>query len=685
MNISREKLIRAEPWLACIMIILAASVTYGILITRLGFYRDDWYMLWSGQSKDGLTAIIRLFQTDRPLIGWTYASIYKVIGANVLAWQILALLLKICTGLFVFFLLRMIWPEKRLETSTAALLFVLYPGFYQQPVAATFSIDLLGLNTIFLSLLLTVLTFKTSNKFLQIFYTLLAMILGLLNLGLYEATIGLEVIRWALIWVFTQQKKSAPPNIEKIASKQQKKNILHVFSKKLFAYLGPYLFMLAGYLYWRLFIFKSIRRATNIEVLLSDYANNPLYSLAQIIFGYIKDLFETVILAWFVPFYQFTGEGRFNNFLSALGVSAIVIAIAGVYFYLFHESAPQANTSSNSNRQFIWMGLIGVLIPSAVIVLLGRNVVFSTQWDRYTTQSMLGVGILISGFIYFYLRGYFRWGILFGLIFLAVMTHYHSAAVYSRFWEFERNLVWQLSWRAPGLQPETTLIVSMPEGYRLAEEYEIWGPVNIAYFPKQAVQVSGQVPTDEMILDLKAKTIEKRTVRNVNIRRDYGKPLIISMPGVNSCFHILDGQNPTLPFFESGRIKEIAKFSNIQLIDTTTKPVTPPVNTFGGEPDHGWCYYYQSIQLALQTNNTALAAALSDKAKEKGLLPSDETEWMPVIFAYTLTSQTEKATQTAEQIDKDLRKYICLQHPQLEESQENSPTNSFYTFFCSIK
>ncbi|MCP6769370.1 hypothetical protein NL529_31440, partial [Klebsiella pneumoniae] len=79
---------RIEAWLASALIILAAALTNGVLLPKLGFYRDDWYMLWSGQSRDGLAAIIRLFQTDRPLIGWTYALIFKLLGANVLMWQL---------------------------------------------------------------------------------------------------------------------------------------------------------------------------------------------------------------------------------------------------------------------------------------------------------------------------------------------------------------------------------------------------------------------------------------------------------------------------------------------------------------------------------------------------------------------------------------------------------------------
>ncbi|HEY3312394.1 MAG TPA: hypothetical protein VGK00_12205 [Anaerolineales bacterium] len=697
MNLKQFKQSRMEPCLSAGLIILAGALTYGILIPKLGFYRDDWYMLWSGQSNDGLAGIIRLFQTDRPLIGWTYALIFNFIGPNVLLWQTLGLVLKIFTGLSVLWLLRLVWPARRQETTAAALLFVLYPGFYQQPVAGTFIIDLLGLNSIFISLALTIFAIKSSNRLLQALATLASMALGLLNLGLYEATIGLEVVRWALVWLALRQKKPAQANPDEIedqtsARKEPKKTGPLATTGRVFLALAPYFLMLGMFLYWRLFIFKSVRRATNIDLLLAEYASNPLFSAGQIIGDYVKDLFETVVLAWFVPFYQFTAEGRFSIFLAALGTALLVLALAGAYFFWLkrYDSMEASQTALENrlegqepdytganNNDFLWMGLIAVLVPTAVIVLLGRNVLFSIQWDRYTTQSMLGVGLLVSGLIFRFLHGKARWTVLAGLLVLAVMTHYHSAAYYARFWDYERNVIWQLSWRAPGLQPGTTLIVSLPEGTRLAEEYEIWGPANMAYFPGQSMQVTGQVPTDDMILDLQAKTLDTRLMRNINVVRDFGKPLIISLPSARSCVHVLDGQRLALPFFENGQIKEIAGYSNIQLIDPTAAPVTPSPRIFSAEPPHGWCYYYQKIGLALQSGDYILASRLADEASQKNLNPADESEWVPVGEAYANAGDSRKANATLKKIGKDLRKYICLQRPEVE------PSGGFIPLLCN--
>ncbi|RPH57148.1 MAG: hypothetical protein EHM81_11990, partial [Chloroflexi bacterium] len=451
-----------EPWLAAGLITLVTALAYGVLIPQLGFYRDDWYMLWAGQA-DGPAGIIRLFLTDRPLIGQTYALIFRVIGANALAWQVYALLLKILTGLTLLWLLRLVWPTKRLETTFATLLYVLYPGFYQQPVAGTFNIDLLGLVAAHASIALSIYVLQSRNRLAQILCTLVAMALALYYIALYEATIGLEVVRWTLIFYVISVRASeqgtrrversvaqSKPN-EAISSSAPKPDRNQIISISLAAFkaLLPYLLTVAGFVYWRLFIFKSVRRATNLDALLADYARNPLYSLSQILFGYLKDLFETIVSAWFVPFYQFTANSRYTDFISGLGVTLVVLALVAVYFVWARRQEPEPAPADPLARHWLWIGLIGVALPSAVIVLLGRNVLFSTQWDRYTTQSMLGVALLVLGAILYSLRGPARWAVFFSLLFLAVMTHYHSATYHVRFWNYERNVIWQLSWRAP--------------------------------------------------------------------------------------------------------------------------------------------------------------------------------------------------------------------------------------------
>jgi hypothetical protein len=59
---------RHEFWYDAALVVFVTLLTYGMLIPKLGFYRDDWYMLQIGQAR-GAEGLIALFQSDRPLAG----------------------------------------------------------------------------------------------------------------------------------------------------------------------------------------------------------------------------------------------------------------------------------------------------------------------------------------------------------------------------------------------------------------------------------------------------------------------------------------------------------------------------------------------------------------------------------------------------------------------------------------
>ncbi|HSG44293.1 MAG TPA: hypothetical protein VLA72_14180, partial [Anaerolineales bacterium] len=60
-----QRVFKNETFVAILLIFFTTLVTYGFSITKLGYYHDDWYLLWSGQAR-GAESIIPLFSTDRP-------------------------------------------------------------------------------------------------------------------------------------------------------------------------------------------------------------------------------------------------------------------------------------------------------------------------------------------------------------------------------------------------------------------------------------------------------------------------------------------------------------------------------------------------------------------------------------------------------------------------------------------
>lgn len=639
-----------ENWLSALLVIIVTLLTYGPLISQLGFYRDDWYLIWTAQTQ-GVKGIMSLFEGDRPFLGWLYGFDYNLLGSTPLNWHLYALFIKVLSALAFLWLMRSLWPDKKIETTFITLLFVVYPGFYQQPNAATFKNLLMAYGSAMLSLALTIQALKAKSPGGKISFVVLALLFGAVYIFIYEALIGIEAARLLFIWYFMRQQgaKDWRGTLRKAAIESM-----------------PYLLFAAGFVYWRIFLFESTRRSTNVDVVFGSYGSLPLHNLARLMIETVKDLVETTVLAWGVPYYQFT-TSQTDYRTTALGVilAFLVVAAAGAYYFLSRSQAgaeSDADAHPQVERDWILLGAIIIFVTTLPIIVSGRNVIFGVQWDRYTYQSLLGAALFMGGIIFYAVKDSLRWVLLGALLMTGVLTQFFSADYYRTFWILERNAMWQLSWRAPQIEDGTTLILGLPYGYRLAEEYEVWGPVNLVYHPNTPLKVAGQIMIDQVWVDLARAKVEDRVVRGtVSIQRDYGKVVILSQPTPRSCLHILDGRRSEQAVSEPPEVRFIARYSDVKLINTVGAYAIPSSAIFGPEPPHDWCYFYQKMDLARQAMDWQAAADLADEATSLGLEPSDVSEWLPAMEAYIHVGDTKQSKQIARliRVNKDVYAGLC--------------------------
>jgi len=635
---------RRESFLAILLIVFTTLITYGTLLSQLGFYRDDWYLLWAAKSR-GMEGLLSLFQGDRPFIGWVYTFDFSIIGLSPLAWHLYALCIKLVSALAFFWLVRSLWPNRKVVTLFVTLLFIVYPGFYEQPNALTYKQDLISYAAILLSLALTVNAVKTRNAVQKIAFTILAVILSAFYILVYEALIGSEAVRLLLLWyLFRQQDKNWKESI--------RLTLINAI---------PYLLFSVPFVYWRIFIFESTRKAVSVEGLIGNYTS--LRGLIGLFIEGGKDLIETSIFAWAVPFYQLSNQVNYRDFLTALGLGFLVISAgAGYYLLIRKQTEIQDGNKVESSRDLLILGAIIVFVTTLPIVIAGRNVNFGT-WDRYSYQSVLGAALFMGGMVFYVFKGRTRWVLLSALLVSGVLTQFLSASYYRDFWKVQREAWWQLSWRAPQIEEGTTLVVALPGGYGLAEEYEVWGPANLIYQPEGPLKLAGQIMFDEIWVDLFLGTKEKRLVRDTfSIPRDYGKVIILSQSSPNACLHVLDGKRFELAATEARTdVRAIAQYSNVDLIDTSAPQATPLPAVFGSEPPHTWCYFFQKMDLARQMNDWQLTVDLADEAASLGVTPADVSEWLPVLEAYAHLNDMEHARHISELIreDKDSFTKLC--------------------------
>ena len=115
---------RAIPF----VLLLITVVSFGLLIPWLGFYWDDWPVIYMTNTQ-GTAGFWGFYQYDRPFSAWTYILFAPLLGTHPLTWQIFVLLLRWLTAVFVWMSLKMIWPQKPRQVFWIALLFAVCPIF----------------------------------------------------------------------------------------------------------------------------------------------------------------------------------------------------------------------------------------------------------------------------------------------------------------------------------------------------------------------------------------------------------------------------------------------------------------------------------------------------------------------------------------------------------------------------
>lgn len=618
----------AELLTGGLLLFLLAGLAYLLQVRGWGFYKDDWHLIWTG-STQGLQGIFRLFLVDRPFMGVIYAITYRLLGESPLAWQIFAFVARVLGMLAFWWLARMLFPSRPRMTLLMAAVFILYPGFYQQPNANTFQNHFLGYGAAVLSIAFSIRALRARAGAPRVAWTVLAVGLALFTWMIYEYMIGLEAVRFLLLDLMLQRENPLP-------WKRRGARLLRL--------VLPFLLAAGAFLVWRLVIYKGARSVTDVGSLGSMYLSRPGEMLLRLALEGIRDSFETLVLAWFVPLHQYTTLLDYP----ALLVVFLVAALGGMAWWFFTRRLPTHDESSPSMEppaRIVWLGVACALITLIPILLANRDVHFSDQFDRYTLQATLGVAIAVGGLLEA-LRSKTAWQwTSAALIALALTLHIANGFYYQKFWAAQQQLWWQLSWRAPALKDSTTIIALLPGGYRLAEGYEIWGPANRIYHPGEAqIRISGETMNGETLARLLSGEAYGRTFRNLEYMVEFQNSLVANLPP-GSCLHVEDGSRMEISGNDDALARLVAPFSRIDLIDVNAPPAVPPQRIFGREPAHGWCYYYQKISLERQREGWQTGATLADEALGQGLAPSDPSEWMPLYEVYYRAGNLDRANE----------------------------------------
>jgi hypothetical protein len=612
----------AIPALLFIMTVLA----YGLLIPQLGFYWDDLPMSWI-RYQLGSDAMTKYFSTNRPVWALLYQVTTHILPYKPVYWQILALVLRWLTALLVYKLVRRLFPSLALG---ASLLFLLYPGFNGQWTSYLFSHFFIVLCFYLLSLLFML------RKDWRL--TALALACSALNLWMMEYFFVLELARPAVIWLLL---KDEFPD-----SRQRLRAGLRVWY--------PYLIVFASAIFSRLFIFNN--QIYNPFSLREELAKAPLATIIGLINSVLLSLWTVTISAWGQVF-QFPNlavDGP--RTILIYGAVAIIAAVLAAYFLL----GSPFDERSVRPLPIILLGLFMLPFAGAPFWLTNVPVSLAFPASRATLPFMLGVSLMVIGVLqYFPTR--MRVIFLAALVGLAAGRQFLWSNAFRRDWESQKNLFWQMTWRAPGLKAGT--IVMMNDDLSFYADNSLGAPLNLIYAPdnhgdrvnyilfyptnRLGGSLASLTPNQIVHYDYLAGQFNGNTSQVVAFYYDPPKCLRLLDP-------YIDADNRMIPV--DSYLREAARLSTSNPI--LADPIARMPDIYYPEPIHNWCFYFEEAELARQVGDWKQVVELGDKAFTLNDHPNDPVERFVFIEGYAHTGQWDKAIELSKASYKVSKVYV---------------------------
>lgn len=666
-----QNILKSKVTLSLLIITIYSLLVYSPFIPFLGLYGDDWFFAYIGRFY-GLNGLLESKVMERPVTGYLHALNYFLLGDNVFLWHIAMLLVSLLGNYILFFTLKKLWPNKLSIVTSITLLFSIYPGFLQLPSSVTYLPITTNLIVWITSLTFTIFAIKAESKSRLLLFTIFALVFQIFSFLIMEYFIGMEVLRLALILYILKTEKI---KFTKISFKTV---------KKIFIYWSPYLLGLMIFILWRVVLFKSTREVTNINWVMETYYSNPLW-IAKIPLEMLYGTASTVILAYFIPIFIRIPRIPLEISLITLFLGIIYGGLLYFYYKLMEKSTYDRDLNNSVEiktfgKDLLRIGSISVLGALLPIVISGRLVRLFDAYDRYTITSIIGVSFIIIGFLFFKIASPVRKLIIISVVALSITTHLMNGYLFTINWGKQKDIWWQLYWRAPKIQSNTLLVFDFPPLTKESlfkelinkvqwnrvywVDYQIYGPGNLFfnYNDLSGNNINGDyLPDKNVTQKIKAQIIDQtdnlyatyiKGFSNNHLRY-YKNTVIITTPGDNSCLWVLDGKRLELPENSNKLLDSNIAYSDVDKLVKNDTPITPPYSVFGYEPPKTWCYYFQKASLARQLQDWNRLSQLTEEVLKKNIKPKDVNEWLPFIEGFIVSKKYSQAEDLIKIVSKD--------------------------------
>ncbi len=556
-------------------------------------------------------------------------------------WQLFGFITRWLSGLTLWWTLNALWPSRRRETAYMALLFVVYPGFSQQFIAVTYSHVFLILTLFLVSLGAMIYALRKPRWFWPLYFG--SILCSGYSMFAVEYFFGLELLRPVFLWMVLSEKFA-----------DWRKRLWRMFT-----YWLPYLILEIAFLFWRLTIQDTPRGEVDLFTKLQLNIGGTFTDLAEDI---LSDTYQSSFLAW-AKTLDFGSLRDFGTLPTLLYGAIVLVSAVVAIFFLINFLKPEPTDSEDKNTERRWA--IQAILVGMLALFLGGWPFWSTNlpielrfpWDRFTIPMMLGTSLLLVGLLELVFRSFTIKTILLGLLIgLAVGGHFQNANLYRREWNNQKAFFWQLTWRAPDIQPGTMLLASELPFIHYSDN-SLTAPLNWSY---QTERLTTPMPyllyaiesrIGKTLPNLKSDLDIEENYRASHFTGSTSQAVVFYFqpPG---CVKILD---PTIDTKLPQKPKFISDAMHLSqpgfILTDGNKQAHPPTEIFGPEPDPDWCYYFEQADLARQKRDWERIVSLGEQAFElnQRLYEVNAPELLPYIEAYARTGDWDGAIQLSQQ------------------------------------
>jgi len=621
-------------------------LSFGIFIPWLGFYWDDWPVLLTGRLI-GPSGYWEFYQYDRPISAWTYVVTFPILGSTPANWHIFSLLLRWGTAAAFWWTMARLWPAHRREVAWAALLFSIYPVFLQQNISVAYSQHWICYLLFFLSLGVMVEAWRSQRRNPARFWLLsgLAMAASLLQLLTMEYFAGLELLRPFILWILVSESGGR--------TREKVRQVLRGWL--------PYLLVLAGFTIWRLFFLEFPGEEANPPSLLFRILSEPVDAGLHFLEIGLQDTLHLLIGVWttIIAPEKIDLRDRFNLF--SWGWTILVAAGAFLFLTKLRTSRDQNQTGGGQwVHQALIVGAAAMALGMLPVWFTDRQIIVGTYSNRFGLAAMPGASLVLVALVEIMIRKKIQQIILISLLIgLAAGQHLRTANEYRWSWVRQTRFYWNLTWRAPHIQPSTA-IVSDGEIFSYVGLYSTASGINLLYPQEQPPQQLsywfyslGREYAHDMPAYLEGIPLIT-SFRNYNFAGHSKDTLVIfHNPSLNDCLAVLSPEDFNIPNLPAITRAALPNANLSRILPEKTDPAAanyPPTDIFGPEPEHNWCFFYQKAALAQQFGDWETAVALADQVQSLGFTPLTATsdtafEWLPFIEAYARSGRWSDAQQ----------------------------------------